>query len=109
MKKIFVVLILSLMICGCENKENYKDLMKKNEYVILDVRSDSEYREEHVVDAINISYDKINKNIKLDKDKIIFVYCKSGKRSKLAYDKLSEYGYKVYDLGGISNIDLPKI
>ena len=38
----------------------------------------------------------------------VFVYCKSGNRSSIAYKTLKEMGYKVYDLGSINNVDLPK-
>lgn len=117
MKKILLILILTLCLCGCNNKtdnndslnkENLKKLMNENEYIILDVRTDEEFKESHLVDAINISYDLIDENVDLDKEKIIFVYCKSGNRSKIAYDKLIKLGYRVYDLGAYSNIDLPK-
>ena len=116
MKKILLILILTLFLCGCNNKTNNYDslngnlekLMKENEYIILDVRTDEEFKESHLVDAINISYDLIDENIELDKEKIIFVYCNSGNRSKIAYDKLIKLGYRVYDLGAYSNIYLPK-
>lgn len=116
MKKILLILILTLFLCGCNKKTNNYDslnddlekLMNENEYIILDVRTDEEFKESHLVDAINISYDLIDENVDLDKEKIIFVYCKSGNRSKIAYDKLIKLGYRVYDLGAYSNIDLPK-
>lgn len=109
-KKFFALLILILMTCGCKSNSSNNDItkiMKENEYVIIDVRTKEEYDEEHVKDAINISYDVIN-NSNLDKNKVIFVYCKSGNRSKMAYNTLTKLGYKVYDLGAISDIDLPK-
>ena len=116
MKKILLILILTLFLGGCNNKTNnydslngnLKKLMKENEYIILDVRTDEEFKESHLVDAINISYDLIDENVDLDKEKIIFVYCKSGNRSKIAYHKLIKLGYRVYDLGAYSDIDLPK-
>lgn len=39
---------------------------------------------------------------------MILVYCRSGNRSKLAYDELKKLGYDVYDLGAMDNVDLPK-
>jgi len=109
MRKILIVLSLCLMLCGCGNKSrsnNIEKLMKENEYIIIDVRTESEYNESHLVDAINIPYYKLDDS--LDKDKIIFVYCKSGVRSKMAYDTLTKLEYTVYDLGAFSQIDLPK-
>ena len=41
-----------------------------------------------------------------DKDTILFVYCKSGNRSKIAAEKLLELGYTVYDLGAYEDINL---
>ncbi len=56
----------------------------------------------------NIMNDTIDKNTKLDKNKIIAVYCKSGKRSSIAYKTLKELGYKVKDLGTYDSITLKK-
>lgn len=111
--KKFIILVLSFLLIGCSNNiennsNNVYDLMKENEYIIIDVRSKEEYEESHVKDSINIPYDKINENIKLDKDKIIFVYCQSGMRSNVAFVRLSNYGYEVYNLGNFEDIDLPK-
>ena len=62
----------------------------------------------HVKDSINIPYNEINKNSDIDKNKIILVYCRSGKRSNMAYQTLKDLGYEVYDLGSIDNIKLEK-
>ena len=110
MKKLFILFVLLLLV-GCskdEGKLDIKKLMKENEYIIVDVRTKSEYDESHIKDAINIPHDDIDENITIDKDKIIFVYCASGMRSNVAYKKLSSYGYEVYDLGSFNTIDLPK-
>lgn len=107
MKKIIIGLIFCLVLCGCESKSEVEKLMEENEYIIVDVRTKNEYNGEHLVGAINIPLDELeNKN--LDKDKLIFVYCKSGTRSNIAYETLTNLGYNVYDLGAISTIDLPK-
>ena len=45
---------------------------------------------------------------KISKNKVIFVYCKSGNRSKIAFNTLKNLGYEVYDLGAFTEIDLPK-
>lgn len=122
MKKIIILLIciLSLsIITGCENSEvetkeivgsvnTMKDVMEKNNYIILDVRTKEEYEEGHVKDSINIPYDEIDENVDLDKDKTIMVYCKSGKRSSIAYSTLKDLGYDVLDLGAYDTIGLEK-
>ena len=108
LKKIIVVLF-SLIIVGCTTKmDKYKEIMNDNEYIIIDVRTAEEYTESHVKDSINIPYDDIDENTELDKDKILFVYCKSGARSNVAYQKLKDLGYTVYDMGAYENIDLEK-
>ena len=111
MKKILIILVLSLMMCGCNTtskNEEIKNLMKKNEYIIIDVRTKEEYQHSHIEGAINIPYDEINKDVSLDKEKLIFVYCKSGNRSSVAYSELNNLGYKVYDMGAIDSIELQK-
>lgn len=111
MKKILIILILGLFICGCNGQISDKkmtDLMKENEYIIIDVRTNSEYNSAHIVGAINIPYDEINEDIEIDKNKIVFVYCQSGNRSKYAYEVLTKLGYTTYDLGGYEEIDLEK-
>lgn len=112
MKKIIILVIASLVVFGCGSKEtnnlSYKELMQEKEYAIVDVRTKEEYESGHIKEAINIPYDKIDENTKLDKNKNIFVYCKSGARSKKAYETLKTLGYSVYDLGAFASIDLPK-
>jgi len=110
MKKILICLII-LIICGCTNNKEVNNLdkvFKEDNYIIVDVRSIHEYKEEHIENAINIPYDQIDENIELDKDKVILVYCRSGGRSKIAYDKLKSLGYMTYDLGAMEKVDIPK-
>ena len=45
--------------------------------------------------AINIPYDEIDENVELSKEKTILVYCRSGKRSSIAYEQLTSLGYEV--------------
>ena len=112
MKKILVLVVMCFFLCACSESEKngnaIEKLMQENEYVILDVRSESEFSENHLVGAINVPYDKIDEKTELDKEKIIFVYCKSGARSGIAYETLTDLGYTVYDLGSFAEIDLPK-
>lgn len=76
---------------------------------IIDVRDEEEREEGYIDNSIIIPLDSIYskvKNIIKDKNTIILVYCRSGKRSMQAAEILSEIGYKnVYDFGGI--IDWP--
>lgn len=117
MKKFAIILLLTISLFGCsvkeENKDmktslDYKEIMKEKEYIIIDVRTKEEYDESHIKSAINIPYDAINKDSNIDKDKVVFVYCRSGVRSKKAYNALKDLGYEVYDLGAFNSIDLEK-
>lgn len=111
MKKVLIVLTLFLVLCGCSentSKFNIEKIMSENEYIVVDVRTMEEYEESHVVGSRNIPYDEIDGDVDLDRNSVIFVYCKSGARSEIAYNNLKKLGYTVYNLGAFSTIDLPK-
>lgn len=82
---------------------------EKDGYVILDVRTQEEFDEAHIEGAILIpDYEITDKteSILKDKDQLILVYCRSGRRSKLAASDLVTLGYtNVKEFGGI--IDWP--
>lgn len=107
MKKIIITIII-LISCGCKIQKSteLENIINSNNYIIIDVRTNEEYKESHLKGSINIPYDEINED--LDKNKTILVYCQSGRRSKIAYDKLNSLGFTVYDLGAFSEINLPK-
>lgn len=118
MKKIIILICILTLICGCKDTTSYENkpskeetvekVIKENNYIIVDVRTKEEYDESHIKDAINIPYDEIDEKVDLDKSKTILVYCKSGTRSKIAYDTLKEIGFEVIDLGAFEKIDLEK-
>ena len=99
MKKILLLIIIILFGYGCSKNrmEEYKEIIAENDHVIIDVRTKEEYEEGHLVDSVNIPYNEITKDINISKDKIVFVYCKSGNRSKIAYNTLTNMGYTVYE------------
>lgn len=110
MIKFLTIFFIIFAICGCQsgNKERTLDeILSSDSYIIVDVRTEEEYNNSHVVGSINIPYDEIDSNL-LDKNKTIIVYCQSGNRSKIAYDTLISLGYDVYDLGAFSSITLEK-
>lgn len=108
MKKLITFMIF-FALCGCGQKEvsELDTIIKENNYIIVDVRTKEEFASGHVVNAINIPLDDL-KNATFDKTKTIIVYCKSGRRSALAYDKLTSLGIKAFDLGAYDNITLEK-
>ena len=87
------------------SEEARKAMEEEDGYIILDVRTKEEYLEGHIKDAVNIPNEVIAEDaetILKDKDQKIYVYCRSGRRSKEACKKLAELGYrKVIDFGGI--------
>ena len=74
-------------------------------YIILDVRTLEEFDEVHIPGAICIPNEEIGTSEipeLPDKDQIILVYCRSGRRSKIASEKLVALGYtNVLEFGGI--------
>ena len=90
--------------------EEAKKIMDSGEeHIILDTREQDEFDEGHIAGAILIPYTEIeNKAIEMipDNDKLILVYCRSGRRSKIAAESLAKLGYtNVKEFGGI--IDWP--
>ena len=111
--------ILSLMLmssCGTTggSANSYRQIsmdeavkMMKDEknYIILDVRRPDEYAEGHIPGAINVPNEEIGtaEIAKLpSKSQLILVYCRSGRRSKEASEKLAKLGYtNIVEFGGI--------
>lgn len=81
-------------------------LAKKEDFVLLDVRTPEEYAEGHIAGAVLLPYDEVEQKaagMLPEKEKPIIVYCRSGRRSAIAADALRGLGYKdVKDFGGIS-------
>jgi len=73
------------------------ELKSKNNFKLLDVREDSEYEENHIKGTLLLSVNKINQaeldKLGLEKNDEIVVYCRSGTRSKKAYELLKTLGY----------------
>ena len=76
-------------------------------FLILDVRTQEEYDEGHIPEAVLVSVTDIEDRIESvvpEKSMKLLVYCRSGNRSQAAAEKLVELGYtNVYDFGGIQN------
>lgn len=78
-------------------------------YIILDVRRADEYAEGHIPGAINVANEDIGDEMPSELpnlDQVIYVYCRSGRRSKEASSKLAALGYtNIYEFGGILDWD----
>ena len=124
MKKLILIILAMVLLTSCgQDKENKretvymnitakeaKEIMDSQEgYVILDTRTQEEYEEKHIPGAILIPHDEIlekAESVLTDKDQLILVYCRSGRRSKLAAEDLVKLGYtNIKEFGGI--IDWP--
>ena len=124
MKKLTILLLAAILLTACgqtngkEQEAMYvnitaqeaKTIMDNEEgYVVLDVREQDEYDAGHIPGAILIPYTQIEEKaneILPDQDQLILVYCRSGRRSKIAAEALVELGYtNIKEFGGI--IDWP--
>jgi phage shock protein E len=71
----------------------------------IDVRSAEEFKQQHVEGALNIPYEEIDAGIaglRLEKDSVIYLYCRTGRRSGIAKASLDALGYTgVVNVGGL--------
>jgi len=113
MKNFSFIATILLIFSSCDNsvdKFEILDYMEfKNQIVnnvqLIDVRTSEEFNAGHIEGAINIDFK--NEEVfyqsfqRLDKKNPVYVYCRSGNRSKKSADKLLEMGFsKVFDLKG---------
>ena len=120
MKRIIIAVSVALMLiplligCNGNNKSAYeqitpaeaKALIDSEEgYIILDVRTPEEFAEGHIEGAILIPDHEIGEkaeNVLTNKNQLILVYCRSGRRSKNAASELATLGYtNIKEFGGI--------
>ena len=119
MKKFIYILLSALMFTGCAvtndsqpysyrqiTVEEAVDMMSQETgYIILDVRRPDEFAAGHIPNAVNIANESIGTDeipSLPDKNQLIMVYCRSGRRSKEAAEKLVKLGYtNIVEFGGI--------
>lgn len=101
------------LCAGCQADDGIK-VLSPGEYesavksdttaVILDVRTPSEYTEEHIGGAVHLDVldtDAFAAGVdKLDKAKTYYIYCRSGRRSHNAAQQMKDKGFRVYDMQG---------
>ncbi len=117
-KKLIPILLSALLFTGCASTNNqtntYRQITmdeavvmmeQKTGYIILDVRRADEFAAGHIPNAINVPNETIGTDEipeLPDKDQLIMVYCRSGRRSKEASEKLVKLGYtNIVEFGGI--------
>ena len=119
----FLVMILALTVpfacIGCSGGEQSNSIVyeqisgaeakalmeRESGYIIIDARTQSEYDDGHIPGAILIPEYEIASRAEKelsDKNQLILVYCRSGRRSKIAAEALVKLGYtNVKEFGGI--------
>lgn len=112
MKQILIAfaIVLAIILTACQHKESFKTvssevfekIINSDSVQLVDTRTELEYSEGHIHRALNINvlndkFDSIAKEF-LSKDMAVAVYCKSGRRSKMAAVKLVKEGFRVYNL-----------
>ena len=119
MKHKYLVLVMALIMttvfilgsCGTGYKQISQDeamkiMEEESGYLIVDVRRPDEFAEGHIEGAINVPNEGIAEEMPEelpDKDQLLLIYCRTGRRSKEASEKLAKIGYKnVYEFGGIN-------
>ena len=119
MKKLITILLSALMLTGCAGTGNHQPntyrritmdeavamMAQESGYIILDVRRPDEFAAGHIPNAINVANESIG-TAEIpelpNKDQLIMVYCRSGRRSKEAAEKLVKLGYtNIVEFGGI--------
>ena len=115
--KLFLITAAMGLMMACTNKNEIKTVDAKQFKVeietpdvqLIDVRSNDLYKEGHIPGAVNIaleSPDFLSQIETLDKNNTVAVYCRGGRQSKEAAEKLSAAGFKVVELeGGILTWD----
>lgn len=118
MKKTLIILFFLLLavLTACSPQkasfetitgEQAKEIMEtETEFVLLDVREQSEFDEGHIAGAVLLPYEEITADKAAaclpNKNRLILVYCRSGRRSAIAAETLAGLGYaNVKDFGGI--------
>ncbi len=87
-------------------EEGLKLMSNDKDFVLLDVRTPEEFATGHIPGAIQLTNEIFTKqdaeNLLKDKTQTIYVYCRSGRRSKQSSQKLVDFGYtNVIEIGGI--------
>ena len=119
MRKMLPISLSALMFTGCVGTSNnqtntYRQISmeeavnmmaQETGYIILDVRRPDEFAAGHIPNAINVPNETIGTaeiSELPDKNQLIMVYCRSGRRSKEASEKLVKLGYtNIVEFGGI--------
>ena len=107
-----IILIIFILLSCQDNKKfeilkysDFKNKIESSDVILIDVRTPMEYSQGHIQGSVNVDFkeekDFQNYFKNLDKSETIFLYCRSGNRSRKSAEKLIDIGFnKIYDLDG---------
>ena len=106
-----LLLALAAGLCGCRAQQftnidvdAFAQLITKADVQLVDVRTPAEFQQGHLADALLSDFKAADFDAlcveKLDKSRPVAVYCRSGKRSAAAAQRLAAAGFTVYNLQG---------
>ncbi len=111
--KLFAVLVLFFGIASCQQQPSqinnispveFREMIASDNVILLDVRTPQEVADGYIKNAVFADYYTDDFNVvieKLDKEKPVYVYCRSGSRSSRAAKVLAQKGFaKIYNLDG---------
>jgi rhodanese-related sulfurtransferase len=107
---LLVIITFTLPAEDREKRIDFAELQRliteqSQEYILVDVRTKSEYESGYIPTAINIPHSTIAENLPTeDRCALIILYCQSGRRSGMAKETLESLGFEnVFNFGGIND------
>jgi phage shock protein E len=107
MMKIMYLFVMSLIMLVPGGFVHAQEAAVAAERLVIDVRTEQEWKEGHLAGAVLIPHDRIEQGIVAvapDKKSRMYLYCRTGRRTGLAFDVLKKIGYEdVVNLGAMEN------
>ena len=109
MKKLFSLLLAATSLVGCQSNTEFKsvdaqqfaEVIANKDVQLVDARTPEEFSEGHIPGSVNIDVKSDNFDAQiaqLDSSRPVAVYCRSGRRSKLAAERMTNAGLQVTEL-----------
>ena len=109
MKKLFSLLLAATSLIGCQSNTEFKsvdaqqfaEVIANKDVQLVDARTPEEFSEGHIPGAVNMDVKSENFDAQiaqLDTSRPVAVYCRSGRRSKLAAERMTNAGLQVTEL-----------
>ena len=109
MKKLFSLLLAATSLVGCQSNTEFKsvdaqqfaEVIANQDVQLVDARTPEEFSEGHIPGAVNMDVKSDNFDAQiatLNPARSVAVYCRSGRRSKLAAERMTNAGLQVTEL-----------